>query len=265
VAHIHVREITYAWFDHVLRGAPRPALLRDRVNYQVMGANTWRHAPSLEAMRSQTLRLFLTDTVAAAPVGSLPGVRHALSSRRPARPGVLTLTVDLADRKATHNDYYPFPIVGKTPELGKGFSFLSEPFSEPVSVDGTLTGRLNVTINKKDVDVGVVLYEVMPDGRLFHLSYFLGRASHARDMTRRQLLTPGRKQAIVFERTRMVSRQLSAGSRLLVTLNVNVNPHAQVNHGTGKDVSDESIADAGTPLRVQWHNDSHVNVPLRRP
>jgi hypothetical protein len=34
------------------------------------------------------------------------------------------------------------------------------------------------------------------------------------------------------------------------------------NYGTGKDVSDESIADAGEPLRVKWHNDSYVNVPL---
>jgi predicted acyl esterase len=131
-------------------------------------------------------------------------------------------------------------------------------------LSGLMNGSLNLTINKSDVDVGVVLYEVMPDGKLFHLGYFIGRASHARDMTRRQLLTPGRKTAIPFETGRMVSRQLSKGSRLLVTLNINMNPHAQVNHGTGKDVSDESIADAGAPLRVKWHNDSFVELPLHR-
>ena len=32
------------------KGAERPALLQERVNYEVMGANEWRHAPSLEAM-----------------------------------------------------------------------------------------------------------------------------------------------------------------------------------------------------------------------
>lgn len=265
VAHIHVREITYAWFDHVLRGAPRPALVQDRVNYQVMGANTWRHAPSLEAMRSQTLRLYLSDATATANAAGLPGVRHTLTRTRPARPGALVQTVDLADRTTAHNDYYPFPVVGKRPNLASGFSFISEPFTEPVSVDGTLSGRLNLTINKRDVDLGVVLYEVMPDGRLFHLSYFLGRASHAHDMTQRRLLTPGRKQAVPFERTRMVSRQLSPGSRLLVTVNVNMNPHAQVNHGTGRDVSDETVAEAREPLQVRWHNDSHVDVPLRTP
>jgi hypothetical protein len=40
----------------------------------------------------------------------------------------------------------------------------------------------------------------------------------------------------------IVSRQLSRGSRLLVLLTVNKNGNAQINDGTGKDVSDESIA-----------------------
>ena len=39
--------------------------------------------------------------------------------------------------------------------------------------------------------------------------------------------------------TRMVSREVGKGSMLLVTLNVNKNPYAQINYGSGKDVSDE--------------------------
>ena len=62
----------------------------------------------------------------------------------------------------------------------------------------------------------------------------------------------------------MVSRQLSAGSRLVVVLNVNKNAFAQVNYGTGKDVSDESIADAKEPLRVRWHGDGFIKIPIRR-
>ncbi len=37
----------------------------------------------------------------------------------------------------------------------------------------------------------------------------------------------------------------------------------QVNHGTGRDVSDETVADAGEPLRVDWHSDSVLAIPLR--
>jgi hypothetical protein len=49
---------------------------------------------------------------------------------------------------------------------------------------------------------------------------------------------------------------------LLVVLDVQKSAAAQVNYGTGKDVSDESVADAKEPLRVLWHNDSVVNVPV---
>ena len=56
---------------------------------------------------------------------------------------------------------------------------------------------------------------------------------------------------------------MAAGSRLLLLLTVNKNPHAQVNHGTGKDVSDETVRDADRPLRVRWHDRSYIDVPLR--
>jgi predicted acyl esterase len=102
----------------------------------------------------------------------------------------------------------------------------------------------------------------MPDGKYFHLSDTLQRASYARDMTRRTLLTPNRLETIKLDKTLLVSRQLSKGSRLLVVVDVNRGPFAQVNHGTGKDVSDESIADAREPLRVEWFNDSYVEIPV---
>jgi hypothetical protein len=57
---------------------------------------------------------------------------------------------------------------------------------------------------------------------------------------------------------------MSKGSRLLVLVTVNKNAWAQVNYGTGKDVSDESIADAKEPLNVHWYNDSFVTVPIWR-
>ena len=116
--------------------------------------------------------------------------------------------------------------------------------------------------DKKDMDIGLVFYEVMPNGELFQLSYFIGRASYAKDMSVRRLLTPGKVESIPFDKTRMVSRRLGKGSRLLVTLNVNKNPSAQINYGTGKDVSDEDINDAKTALQIKWRNDSYVKIPI---
>ena len=44
-----------------MRDGKKPSLLKDKINYQVMGANEWRHAPSLEKMSNETLTLYLTD------------------------------------------------------------------------------------------------------------------------------------------------------------------------------------------------------------
>jgi putative CocE/NonD family hydrolase len=256
VAQIDTPEITFQWLDYCMRGGKKPELLKDKINYQVMGTNQWRHAPSLEGMSDETLTLYLTDAKS--------GSHLLLSTEKPSKPGFLYQEVDLADRKTSNNDYYPFPIVGKKPDLSNGFSFISEPFDEPVSIDGTFWGEIKAIINKKDMDIGVVLYEVMPSGELFHLSYFLGRASYAKDRSVRTLLTPGKVESIPFDRTRMVSRRLSKGSRLLVTLNVNKNPFCQINYGTGKDVSDEDINDAKVPLQIKWQNDSYVKIPVHR-
>ena len=47
----------------------------------------------------------------------------------------------------------------------------------------------------------------------------------------------------------------------MILLNINKSPYEQINYGTGKDVSDESIGDATTPLKVRWYNDSYIKVP----
>jgi len=254
VAQFDTQELTFQWLDHVLRDGERPALLADRINYEVMGANVWRHAPSLAAMSNETLKLYLS----ADPVG---GKHYRLAQEKPGESVSVKQVVDLADRTTSRNDYYPDPIKGK--EAGAtGLSFISEPFDEPVSVNGMFSGTLKVTINKRDFDFGAVLYEVMPDGTLFQLSSYLGRASFANDMSVRKLLTPGRTESIPIKRSLLVSRQLQKGSRLLVVLDVNLNQYHQINYGTGRDVSDESVVDAGEPLIVAWHNNSYFEIPI---
>jgi uncharacterized protein len=254
VAHLDTLDLTFDWFDYIFKKAGKPELLKDKINYQVMGANAWRHAGSIEKMSAGVLTLYLDN--------ERDGAFHRLSRSKPARLGALTRTVDFRDRTTVSANTYPAEIVTSELGLEQGLAFISEPFVQPVSVNGLFTATLQVRINKRDLDLAAVLYEVMPDGKYFHLSYTVQRASYAADMTERQLLTPNRIETIRLENTLLVSRQLSKGSRLLLVVDVNRGPFAQVNYGTGKDVSDESIADAKEPLRVEWFNDSYVEVPV---
>jgi len=256
VALINTKEITFQWLDYILKDGKKPALLKDKINYEVMGGNTWKHASSLDKMNNGFARFYLSD--------KKTGNYYQLDSAKPVKEKFLKQEVDFADRKTINNNYYPYPIIVDSLDVANGLSFISAPFTQPVSINGMFSGKLKVSINKKDMDIGVVLYEVMPNGRYFHLSYFLGRASYANSMEKRHLLKPGVIEIIPFERTRMVSRQLSKGSRLLVVVNVNKNPFAQINYGTGKDVSSENILDAKEPLRIKWYTDSFISIPIYR-
>ncbi|MGH9625467.1 MAG: CocE/NonD family hydrolase, partial [Bryobacteraceae bacterium] len=170
VAKINLRKLTYAWLAYVLKGAKKPAILKNRINYEVMGANAWRHVSSLHAMHDDTLKFYLS------PTGN--GKNYLLDSRPPARAGHLTETVNFRDR-ATQNNYYTPSIVSN--HLGSSAShslvFVSQPFEHAFSIDGSFAGRLVASINKKDMDFYVAIYELMPDGKYFYLAHDLGRAS----------------------------------------------------------------------------------------
>lgn len=256
VALIYTKEITYQWLDYILKNGPKPEILKDKINYEVMGANEWRSAASLDKMSNGFLKLYLTD--------NRSGNFYALSNEKPEIQRYLYQEVDFADRKISNNDYYPYPIIRNEVDTTNGFIFISEAFDEPLIVNGSFLGEIKVSINKKDFDYGVTLYEVMPDGRYFHLSYTIGRASFANDITTRTLLTPDKIVTIPFSNTHLVSKKLSKGSRLLVYINVNKNPFSEINYGSGKVVMEESIGDATEPLKVKWYNDGFVKIPVYR-
>jgi len=254
VALFDINKITYQWFDYILKNGTKPEMLKDRINYQVMGSNEWRSAPSIDKMSNGFLTLYLTDKKS--------GKFYSLNSQKPAKKSYLAQQVDFANREITNNDYYPEPIIRKEIDTSNGFNFVSEPLEEPLLINGSFLGEIKASINKKDMDIGVTLYELMPNGEYFHLSYFIGRASYSTDITKRKLLKPNEIEAIPFSNTHLVSKQLSKGSRLVISLNVNKNPFSELNYGTGKTVSEETIKDAKEPLQVRWYNDSFVKIPI---
>lgn len=254
VAQFNTDELIFGWLDYVMRGGPKPAMLQDRINYEVMGANLWKHAPSIAAMSNRLLTLYLANVKA--------GDNYRLAMQKPSDPGSVIQIVDFADRKHMSFDPYPDEILTASLNRRSGLTFISDPLDKPLEVSGMFSADLKARLNKKDMDVVMALYEIMPDGRLFHLAYTVARASYAHDMRQRRLLRPGQVEDIPLNQTLLVSRQLSKGSRLLVVLDVQKSAAAQVNYGTGKDVSAESIADAKVPLQVQWRNDSVVTVPV---
>ncbi|MEO6778297.1 MAG: CocE/NonD family hydrolase [Gemmatimonadaceae bacterium] len=258
VAHIDLGELRYAWFDHIFKGAPTPALLADRINYEVMGSNQWKHAESLGALSNQHLALHLSSALSA-------GGRYSLTADSAAAAGAApTLQrIDLADRSDIERSFSN-GIVQKTFDTWNSVAFVSDPMPVATEISGLFSGRLDVTTNKRDFDFNVSLYELTPTGEYVALSFYMARASYVRDRSRRQLLVPATPGHLNFTSGRMTSRKFQAGSRLIVQISIIRQPGAQINYGTAGDVSDETIADAGDPLVVRWLGTSVIDVPVWR-
>ena len=187
-------------------------------------------------------------------------------SERPAAEGAaITLKVDLADRSDIDLPSAGGGILDTAIDTSNGITLVSEPLKDAVESSGLLSGHLELIANKKDFDFSITLYELTSSGQYFQLPPYTSRVSHVASLAERHPLTPGVVERLNFtSNVRMMSRQLGSGSRLVIVLSVVKSPREQINYGTGNDVSDESVADAGDPLTIRWLAGSYVDLPIRR-
>jgi uncharacterized protein len=254
---IDFRELRYQWFDHVFKDAALPALLSDSVNYEVMGANEWRHAASLDAMADGSLRYYLDAA------GS--GANRRLTLHKKTNDAFVPQNANLVDRRDAAWTP-PTDLISKSLAPRFGTIFVSEPLTEASTFSGLFSGRLDFAVNKMDLDLNITLYELLANGdyvRLFSPTYEV-RASYAQDRAHRQLLKAGERQKLAFKSERMTSRQLQAGSRIAMVLSISKRPDREINYGTGGDVSEESIADGKIPIKIRWYSDSYIDIPIRK-
>lgn len=252
-ARIDLQGLRLAWFDHVLKGAPEPELLAGRVNWQVMGADAWRHASTLDAMATRTQRLYLVpDETSGTNALSMQVQPQAIAIQR----------VDFSDR-GDADWTLPPNVVNKTIDPRQGLVFAGAPLRRDTELSGAFSGALDFTVNKRDVDVAIGVYELNAKGEYLDLAYWQQRASYNTDRRQRHLLQPGVAQRLVVKDTRLIGRKLAAGSRIVVTLGVIKQPDRQLNLGSGKDPSGETISDAAEPLEIRWCGSSYLDLPVR--
>ncbi len=231
-AHIDIESLRYQWFDHVFKGARKPAILAGYVNYEVMHGNRWEHEPSIDAMRAQTMRIDQgADRVQ---------------------------TIDFRDRSDVDRTPPPRGI-----DTYLGFTYESGPLAHAMELNGVFSGVLDFVCNKRDFDFDITLFGLDDRGQYEEITNYMARASYVSDRTTRHLLQPGARTRLPFTSSRITSWRLAVGSRIVVLVNVIKDPGYPINYGTGGNVADESIADAGAPLQIRWFGDSFVALPMR--
>jgi putative CocE/NonD family hydrolase len=258
VAQINIKnELAFEWFDYILKGKEKPSILKDKVNFQVMGDNKWINRSSLSEMSNDSLVFYLSDH-------KIDG-HYTLVTEFPGEEGSTKLNINLADRiKMNNADYYPWPIIKDSINLNDGLVFISERLKKQTIMSGSFTGELKISINKKDFDFAVNLYELTADGKYFHLSNYIGRASFAKNREQRELLIPNKLTHIRFDNTSIICKKIAKESRIVIVINANKNSYGQINYGTGRDVSTESIEDSGVSLKLSIDLKSKIFIPVWR-
>ncbi len=242
LALIPIMELVMDWFDYILKHKQKPAILKDRINYFVMG-DKWRHAASLAAMNKDSLQFFLTDQL------SQSFYKLTQNKKGKAAPVILRYNpADLGDTISLNGDEEESyaPVSNQYLSQKNQFVFQTEPLKNDIIVAGCPIADLFVSINKKDIDFAVNYYEVAPDQTSFQLSAFIQRASYYHNKSKRELLIPGALNHYRFANSYFTSKLIKKGHVLRVTIKPLNTPWWQKNYGSGKDVSKETTLDAST-------------------
>lgn len=254
-ANIDLNKICIEWFDYVLKGKEKPTFIKDKVNYQVMGTNLWKSTNNIDDFDKNKLKFFLENT----------NHKLNLATSKNKNTNFSSLKVDFKDRTdADELLALKYDVVENSLYNKNNLIFSTDSFDKAFEFSGNFTGKLTFTINKKDVDLYAYLYELMPNGKYFLLSTYLGRASYSENSGERKLIISNKKTTLSIYNNEFVSKKIEKGSKLILVVGVNKSPLWQINYGTGKDVSEETIADAKEPLEIKWYNDSYIEIPVMK-
>lgn len=257
---LDMNEVHANWYDWVLGRGPRPAFLRDRVAYFMMGADEWRYAHTLEGASSgKDLTLYLEDAT-----GQPGDIFHsgALSTAKPGAEPPAQIVDDprtlpelaVAEQAANEDLHSQFRAYEKD-----ALVFHSAPTAEDTEIAGHMRLNLLVQSDAPDFDLWAEVQMVKPDGSAVTLGQDIRRARFRDGFFKQELLKPGQLATIPFEFNWMAWR-IPAGARLRLILMPLNSPSYQKNYNTGGRIGYEKPADARIAHITVFHDGRHPSA-----
>lgn len=253
------------WYDWTMKGGTKPAFLKKRVAYWVMGGEEWKYADSLETISNGTLTLYLTSN------GGTPDVFHSgsLLATKSNSNVADNWTYDPLDTRSgdaepNENPSYLTSQAGVVNLFGQGVVYHSGPFDAPTEITGFVKLTLWLQMDVPDTDLEADLYEILPDGGSIQLTSALMRARYRNSLREATPVPSGKPEKYVFDNFTFFSRRVVQGSRLrLVVHSVNT-IGAEKNYNSGGVVTRETGKDART-AHIQLLHDAEQPSMLELP
>jgi hypothetical protein len=263
-----MEELHKAWYDHVLKGAPAPAFLKDRVACFIMGRNTWIYASDLKQIEGAPMKLELDVAGAIAGDVTRGGL---LLAKATSAPATVTLTADpkfLPPREEldTENPQYLRDQHGAYGDVRSRVIWHSAPFSTETVLAGRSRLKLQVASDQPDADLWVALYELLPDGSAIYLAHSALRLRYRKGGVAAVPMVPGKPERIELPAMDFFARSIAKGSRLRLIMDAGPRFGWQRNHHTGGDLAAEPASRGRVAkITIMTGPDSGSLLELPRP
>jgi hypothetical protein len=248
------------WYDWRMKVGKKPAFLKKRVAYYVMGEEKWKYADSLEAIPVVLEKSYLSSSIDANDVfhsGSLgedPPRGNCCDSYfynpLDRRYGELEWKDDV---EYLTNQTYDLNL------FGNGLVYHSEPFSENTEISGWIKLFAWISMDVLDTDFRASLSEVLPDGKVIKLTQDFLRARYRESNRVEKLVTPGEINLYTFDGFSFFSRRIAKGSRLRLIISCPNTIYQEKNYNSGGVVAEESGRDARTAHVTLYHDKEHAS------
>jgi uncharacterized protein len=245
-ARLNYDELTWAWFDHFLKGEKNSVLqTMPKVRYYTMGINKWQSSDTWPPLGAQAMSLFLSSGGKA----NTGGGDGSLTNEPPA--------ADNPDR-FDYDPMKPAPSYGgnvcctgnavtggafdqrKIEERPDILVYSTEPLKEGIEVSGPIEVTLYVSSDAKDTDFTVKLIDVYPDGRAYNLDETIQRMRYRNGYDKPLVWMENGKVYKVTLQPMTTSNYFEAGHRIRLEVSSSNFPRFDRNLNTGGKNYDES-------------------------
>ena len=253
--------VTYAWFDHFLKGEDNGVLQKTpKVQYYTMGANKWQHAETWPPEGAQPVTLTLSSQGHA---NTLTGDGMLVTGKSPllafANDSLIAKT-DVPDT-FTYDPLHPTPSYGgnvccaantipgnggaldqrKMEERQDILVYTSPALAADAELSGPITVTLYVSADVKDTDVTVKLIDVLPDGTAYNLDETIQRLRYREGDDHTVWLEKGKVYKVTLTPMN-TSNLFAAGHKIRLEVAGSNFPRFDRNLNTGGNNYDETEA-----------------------
>jgi putative CocE/NonD family hydrolase len=245
-ARLNYDELTWAWFDHFLKGEKNGVLqTMPKVRYYTMGINKWQSSDTWPPLGAQSMSLFLSSGGKANTLngdGALTNSPPATDSPdrfeydpmnpAPSRGGNVCCTGN-----AVAGGAFDQRKIEERPDI---LVYSTEPLKEGIEVSGPIEVTLYVSSDAKDTDFTVKLIDVYPDGRAYNLDESIQRMRYRNGYDKPLVWMEAGKVYKATLQPMTTSNYFEAGHRIRLEVSSSNFPRFDRNLNTGGKNYDES-------------------------